>query len=191
MMKKFVSLTASAVALFVLSGTLIAAEPIKSGPQVGEKLTKPFEPLNVNGSAAGEKKCQFCANGSNPVAMVFARELNAPVKKLIKDIDAATVKNSDAKMGSFFVFCSDDEALEKQLKGCAEKSELKKTILTLDNKSGPEGYNIAPESDVTVVLYVGRVVKANYTFKKGQMTEKDVSKVIADLTKILPEKSEK
>jgi len=185
-MKKFVSLAASALALCVLTGTLVAADKVKSGPQVGEKVPGPFEPLNINGDNAGKKFCQFCINGQHPVAMVFARETTDPVKKLIKELDGATVKNGDAKMGSFFVFLSDDEGLEKSLKTIAEKCELKKTVLTLDNKAGPEGYKIAPESDVTVVLYVGRVVKANYTFKKGEMTEKDVAKVLADLPKILP-----
>jgi hypothetical protein len=42
---------------------------------------------------------------------------------------------------------------------------------------------------VTVVLYKARKVVANYAFKKGQMTDKDVEKVLADLPRILPEKS--
>ena len=42
--------------------------------------------------------------------------------------------------------------------------------------------------DVTVVLYTHRVVKANYAFKKGQMTEQDVEKIVTDVKKILPEK---
>ena len=47
---------------------------------------------------------------------------------------------------------------------------------------------VAAESDVTVVLYVGRVVKANYAFKKGKMTADDVNRIVGDLTKILPVK---
>jgi hypothetical protein len=176
----------SAVALLVLAGGLFAAEKLTSGPQVGKKVPGPFEPLNVNGEFAGQKKCQFCINGSNPVAMVFARECNPTVKKLIKEIDAATAKNGEAKMGSFFVFLSDDEGMEKKLTELAKKEDLKKCVLTLDNKNGPDGYEIAKDADVTVVLYTGRVVKANYAFKKGQMKDKDVEKVIADITKILP-----
>jgi hypothetical protein len=178
----------SALALVVLTGSLYAADALKSGPQVGEKVPGPFEPLNINGDNAGKKFCQFCINGQNPVAMVFARETSEPVQKLIKEIDAATVKNADAKMGSFFVFLSDDESMEKKLQELAKKDGLKKTVLTLDNKTGPDNYMIAKDADVTVVLYTGRVVKANYSFKKGQMKDKDVEKVISDLPKILPSK---
>src|SRR4051812_9930078 len=112
-MTRFV--TTSALALVVLTGSLIAADAVKSGPQVGEKVPGPFEPLNINGDNAGKKFCQFCINGQNPVAMVFARETSEPVTKLIKELDAATAKNGDAKMGSFFVFLSDDEAMQKKL----------------------------------------------------------------------------
>jgi hypothetical protein len=175
----------SALALVVLTGTLLAAEPLKSGPQVGEKVPGPFEPLNINGDNAGKKFCQYCINGQNPVAMVFARDVSEPVTKLIKEIDAATAKNSDEKMGSFFVFLSDDESMEKKLQSIAKKEDLKKTVLTLDNKTGPDNYKISKDAEVTVVLYKERKVIANYSFKKGQMKDKDVEKVIADLPKIL------
>jgi hypothetical protein len=177
--------TTSALALVVLAGGLFAAEKLKSGPQVGEKVPGPFEPLNINGDNAGKKFCQFCINGQNPVAMVFARETSEPVEKLIKELDAATVKNADAKMGSFFVFLNDDEAMQKKLESIAKKDDVKKTVLTLDNKTGPENYNIAKDADVTVVLYKERKVVANYSFAKGKMTDKDVEKILADLPKIL------
>ncbi len=175
----------SAFALVVLAGSLFAAEKLKSGPQVGEKVPGPFEPLNINGDNAGKKFCQYCINGQNPVAMVFTRSASEPVKKLVKELDAATVKNSDAKMGSFFVFLSDDEGMAKKLESMAKKDDLKKTVLTLDNQTGPENYNIAKDAEVTVVLYKDRKVVKNYTFKKGQMKDKDVAKVIADLPEIL------
>ncbi len=186
-MKTSLLLAASALALAVLVGTPSAAEPLKSGPQVGEKVPGPFEPLNINGDNAGKKFCQYCINGQNPVAMVFARDCNPTVKKLIKEIDAATVKNSDAKMGSFFVFLSDDEGMQKKLEGLAKSEGLKKTVLTLDNPPGPENYNIAKDAEVTVVLYKNRKVVSNYAFKKGQMSDKNVEQVIADLPKIVTE----
>ena len=43
-------------------------------------------------------------------------------------------------------------------------------------------------ADLTVVLYAGRVVKASYAFKKGKMTADDVTRIVSDLSKILPSK---
>ena len=124
--------------------------------------------------------------------MIFAREISDPLTSLVKKIDAATVKNNEKSMGSFVVFCSDDEALEKNLKKLAEKEKLEKIALTIDNPAGPDKYKIAKDADITVVLYVGQynkgAVKANYAFKKGEMKDKDIDKIVEDLAKILPEK---
>src|SRR5437764_9919256 len=98
--------------------------------------------------------------------MIFAREVSDPLTSLVKQIDAATAKNSKAKMGSFVVFMSEDEKLGDALKAMAEKNSIKKTVLTIDNPAGPKAYNVAKEADVTVVLYNNRKVVANYAFKK-------------------------
>jgi hypothetical protein len=123
--------------------------------------------------------------------MIFAREVSDSLTSLVKKIDAATVKNSDCKMGSFVVFMSDDEGLEKKLKNLAEKEKLTKTALTIDNPTGPSDYHIAKDADITVVLYRGSyskgVVKVNHAFKKGEMTGRDVDGIIRELAKILPD----
>ena len=121
--------------------------------------------------------------------MIFARDLSDPLASLAKKIDAATDKNSECKMGSFIVFLNDDESIDKKLKELADKEHLEKiSLATLSNKAGPEAYKIAKDADVTVVLYHKNKCEANYAFKKGELTEKDVDKIVEDLTKILPEK---
>jgi hypothetical protein len=120
--------------------------------------------------------------------MIFAREISEPLTSLVKKIDAAVAKNSKTRMGSFVVFCSDDEALKSKLEDLASKEKLEKVVLTIDNPAGPRNYKIAKDADVTVVLYSRHEVKANHAFKKGELKEKDVEKIVADLSKILPQK---
>jgi len=57
-----------------------------------------------------------------------------------------------------------------------------------EGAAGPDGYGLAAEADVTVILYTKRVVKANYAFKKGKMTTDDVTRILGDLSKIVPAK---
>jgi hypothetical protein len=175
------------LALALSATVALAADKaaVKSGPQVGEELAGPFHPLNVNGKKAGEKACLYCSNGSNPVAMVFARETSPALTALVKKLDAACAKNTSNKMGSFVVFCSSEEGLEAKLKKMAKDANLKNVVLTIDNPAGPDKYNVSKDADVTVVLYVDRTCKANYTFKKGEMKEKDAETVIKALPKIL------
>ncbi len=122
--------------------------------------------------------------------MIFAREVSDNLTSLVKKIDAATEKNRDARMGSFVVFCNDDEGLKKKLETLADKEKLKRTILTIDNPAGPEGYDIAKDADVTVLLYVGQKVKYNHAYKKGDLTEREVERILSEVPKILPEKKD-
>ena len=118
--------------------------------------------------------------------MVFAREASPALTKLIKKLDEATIKNKDAAMGSFVVFLNDADGLDKQLAEMAEKEKLEKTVLSIDNPAGPKAYKVAADADITVVLYVDHKVKANFAFKKGELKEGDIEKVVADVAKILP-----
>lgn len=56
-MKQRIAVGASLAAALLISSVL-AAEGLVSGPQLGKNATpKPFNPLHVNGSNAGEKVC--------------------------------------------------------------------------------------------------------------------------------------
>jgi hypothetical protein len=159
---------------------------LKSGPQVGENgRPQPFLPLNINGPTPNEKQCLVCRNGDNPVAMIFARDTNDTLVKLIKQLDGETVKNSDKKMGSFAVFCNDSEGLEAKLKDLAKKQNLKEFTLAIDTPTGPAPYNIAKDADVTVVLYTKSKVVANFAFKKGELKDADVQKILSNVSKIV------
>jgi hypothetical protein len=175
----------AAVALVV--GFAYAAE-LKSGPQTGEKVPGPFHPLNINGEKAGEKQCLYCINGANPVAVVFARTTtDTETAKLLKKIDDATAAHSKCDMGSFAVFMSDSDKAEADLKALVKNQGLKKLIVALDNPGGPEKYKISKDADVTVLLYTDHVVKANYAFKKGELTDAKIDEIVKDVSKILPE----
>lgn len=182
------------VAAFVASGLIaaitVAGEPaaIKSGPQVGKEVPGPFHPLNVTGANAGKKHCLYCENGGNPVAVIFARNVSQPLTTLIKKIDEATDKNKKSDMGSFVVFLSSNEELGKQLEGIAKKESIKHTVLSIDNPAGPEEYAVAKDADVTVLLYSDFTVRANHSFRKGQLNEKAISQIVADVAKIVPAK---
>lgn len=50
--------TTSALAVVLALGSAIAADGVKSGPQVGDKIPGPFDVLNLSGPQAGKKNCQ-------------------------------------------------------------------------------------------------------------------------------------
>ena len=119
--------------------------------------------------------------------MIFAREISGPLTSLVKKIDEATAKNSSCRMGSFVVFLGDTE--KSKLEDLSKKESLQQTVVTqMDAPSGPPSYKVAKDAEVTVVLYNKRKVAANFTFGKGQLSDKDVDKIVEALPKILPDK---
>jgi hypothetical protein len=182
MLNRLSGLTALLAVALVLS--VASAGELKSGPQIGAEVHG-FHPLNCTGDHAGEKHCLICQNGANPVAIIFARRVTPELTNLIRQIDQATDKNKERRMGSFVVFLSESDNLETKLKELAKKEKIQHSILTIDNPEGPENYNIAQEAEVTVVLYAKLTVKANHAFKRGDLNNKAIEAIVADLSKVL------
>src|SRR5262245_54667377 len=119
--------------------------------------------------------------------MIFAREISDPLTSLVKKLDAAVAKNS-GQMGSFVVFCTDDEGLKSKLEDLAKNEKIDKCVLTIDHPAGPRGYKVAKDADITVVFYKAHEVKVNHAYKKGEFKQEDVDKIVGELSKILPAK---
>jgi hypothetical protein len=177
----------SAIYLAQIKLPLESAEKVgvRSGIQPGEPIATIFEPLNVTGPFAGELYCLVCENGANPVAMIFARELSEPLTRLITKVDAATTANRDREMGSFVVFLNNGEELPERLKDLGQKKSLRHIVLATYDPAGPDGFQVNPEADVTVVLYQDHLVKANHAFRKGELSDGAIDKILDDLPKIL------
>jgi hypothetical protein len=184
MSNRLVGLMAVVAVAFVLS--LASAGEPKSGPQVGEAVPGPLHPLNLTGEHAGEKYCLYCQHGHSPVIAIFARQVTPKLTRLIKRIDEATAKNKERQMGSYAVFLSDSETLQTELKELAAKEKIENCVLAVDEPEGPKAYRIAPEAEVTVVLYTELTVKANHAFRRGEFNDKAADAIVADLAKILP-----
>lgn len=187
MLKSLKSHLLLVVAVLALASSQ-AAEPLKSSIQPGEKIATIFEPLNITGPHAGEPHCLVCENGRSPVAMLFARDLDDRLLKLLVKIDAATEKHQKEGMGSFVVFLNEDAELPKRLEDAAKTHKFKHLVLSTFEPAGPEGFDVAKEAAVTVVLYSEHVVRANHAYRQGELTEKEIEKVLGNIPKILDTK---
>ncbi len=177
---------AFALALFLTVGAALAADPLASGPQAGEKVPGPFKPLNATGPDAGKEECLYCKHGSKPMVMVFARELSPGVVALIKKLDAATAAKSEAGLASCVIVLSDTKDLAPALAKWAGAEKIANTVLATYAPAGPAKYALAPDAVVTVLLYTKQTVKSNHKFRAGELKDAGVEAILADLAKILP-----
>jgi hypothetical protein len=168
----------------LVSASALGAEPVKSGPQTGQRVPGAFEPLNITGPDAGKKSCLFCRNGTNPVVMIFARDTSPELAELLQRVDAANIAHASDSMGSCAIFCTSEEVGGK-LGQLARQCNLTNTILATCEAGGPARYKLAPEAEVTVLVYTNCVVKANHSFRKGELTHDGIDKILADLPLIL------
>ena len=117
--------------------------------------------------------------------MIFAREATPQLISLLKRVDAATAAHADHSLGSCAIFCNDADALPAHLAQLVERNNLKHITLATFAASGPTRYNIAPDAAVTVLLYTRGTVKANHSFKYGDLSNTNIETILTDLPLIL------
>jgi hypothetical protein len=173
---------------------VVAAEgDLQSGPQEGAGLPGPFNPYNVTNAdmpgLAGTRSDYTEQYGSDPVVLIFAREVSGPLVTLAKKLDAQVAKNKSARLRAVVVVLSEDEGTEAKLKELSRKEGIRNVSLALLEPAGPKRprhYKLSPAADVTVVLYRKRRVAANHAFKKGELDEKAIGAVLRDVPRIVP-----
>jgi len=99
---------------------------------------------------------------------------------LVKAVDSAIA--DDKKLKCFVVYVnSDGAAAAAELEKLATSAGVKKVPLTVfTDPKGPEGYDIAKEADVTIMMWSGAKVKVNHAFAKGGLTEEQAAKVASE-----------
>jgi hypothetical protein len=119
------------------------------------------------------------------VVCVFARKTSEPLASLVKKIDEKIGENG--KLKAFVVVLTErtDTTTAEQLRKLAEDAGIKNVPLTLhQDPVGPSDYEIARDADITVLLWKGTKVKANHAYK-GELTDKEIGAIVADIPKIL------
>ena len=115
---------------------------------------------------------------------VFARKTSEPLTSLVKQIDKKIGENK--KLKSFVVLLTDkgDKSAE-DLRKLAMDAGIKNVPLTLhQDLGGPGDYEISKKADVTVLMWHRHSVKVNHAFS-GELTEKDIDAIVADIPKAL------
>ena len=120
--------------------------------------------------------------------MIFARESDAALARLVKQIDAMVAKHADAEMAAFVNFIGDDrEKLQARVKKFASKNNVKNVALVVpvENENGPPNFKINADAGTTVMMYRGLEVKANRAIPAGNLNKKAIRAILNDTAKIL------
>ena len=196
-------MVATGLTAVLLAVPVVAAELLQPGYKVGEPLQLFVNEYRVTGPKPGEGADLVCSYGRRPVVMVYCREISAPVARFIKKLDEATGAHQEESLGSYVVLISNTQDREADLKSLADKEKIQRTLLALvvinetALKKGPEWRTrglqrlqdkFAAEAEITIVLASEQRVRASFAFRKGELKDNDIDRILADLPKILPKK---
>jgi hypothetical protein len=110
--------------------------------------------------------------------MIFAREVSDPLTSLVKQVDTAAGELSGQNTDVFVIFCSDDAKLEAKLKDLVEKGGIVNSAVSMTKPAGPPGFKVPNDADATVVIFSNRVAQAAFTYKKEDLTPREVARVL-------------
>ena len=178
-MKRLLTLSAAVLLSSVVAN---AGEELEIGAVVREFYVK-----DVTGPAAGNELCYRCRYGNRPVVSIFTREITDELATLIKEVDEVVGQNSDHDLAAFVVLLSDDAAAhEDSLKALAEEHGITNVPLTtFDDETGPRGYKLTRDAEVTVMMWVDGELAVNETFNSDDLSEETIAGVVQSTGKIL------
>jgi hypothetical protein len=163
-----------------------ADDPCKSGPAPGERYG-PYSFLIATGPKRGTAHCYVCETGDKPAVLVFARQPDGPLGKLLVQLDQALTAHHAAGLGGWVTFLSDDQpALEPKLVDWSRQLGLKALPLgVFEDADGPPRYRLSRDAAVTVLLVKGGKVTANHAFRAGELTDERAKAVLGGVSALV------
>jgi hypothetical protein len=163
--------------------------PLRSGPQVAPRLPGTFHPIVVSHaevpSRAGKRNDFVEQYGADPVVMIFARQMSAPFAGFVKKLDEEAGKRKSDRLKGVVVMLTDEAAVEANLRKLAQEEGIRHISLAVMGPDGPRGWQLAPEADLTAVVYRRYQVETNLAFRAGEWNEKTIDKVIVGISRLL------
>jgi hypothetical protein len=162
------------------------AETCRSGLEPGQR-PGPYAAVISTGPQRGQSYCYICDTGDRPAVVIFARSLSDALGKLCQQLDQAVTEHKKAELRAWVSFLSDDQIhLDPRVVQWSKKFALRSIPLGIfEDTGGPPSYRLAPEADLTVLLFVKQKVVANFAFRKGELTPEKLAGVMKTLPRIL------
>lgn len=166
------------MALVVLVVSPSAAADFTSGPQIGATVPGQFEPLNLTGPDAGDECCLYCKFGNAPVVMIFTPKATAELGRMVRAVEK-TAAGQKGEFGACVVVTDTSPATRKALAKLADDANLKHVVLSVIDPTKVKDYELNAAAGMTVLLYSKKVVRENFAFRPGEVTDTVVSRVAA------------
>ena len=187
-------LLASVCCLSLLASGAAAEDPLPApfpdGVSLGHRLCETI----VNGPGAGKQRSLICDLAGRPAALIYVRDLDPAVEKLLKKLDANAQWGKEQKMGLACVLLSMKDDDKKKLEDLDARLKLQRTTLAMHGPlddgiyfgTNPRGHRLPADAAVTVVVFQKLKVQSSFAFRKGELTDEKITILGNALTRLLP-----
>ena len=125
---------------------------------------------------------------SHTAAVVFARTTSDQLGKLLTKLEAAGAKNADSGYKVWMTQLAEKANLDA-LAQWAQKQGLKTVpVGAFEDADGPPSYKLHKDADVTVMLFTKQKVVANFAFRAGELTDKQIDEVVKTVPQLFEKK---
>jgi hypothetical protein len=158
-----------------------AADPVFSGPQLGEKTTG-FKVIEIGGSADGRERDPIQENAGAPTVLVFIHVVERSLLPLLRVIDQYGAERKDRIKTEVIFLMPDRLAGEQRVRAVNGSLKLRARVgLSPDGAEGPGNFGLNKECMLTIVMAKENVVTANFALVQPGIA--DAAKVIGALAK--------
>ena len=173
----------------LIAAPVDAAGPCASGLAPGQR-PGPYSSLVAVGTQRGKAQCFICETEDRPAVIVFARQLNDPLAKLVRQLDKALVDHKKAELRAWVTFLHDDQAAYDPLVvDWAKKQSVRSVPLAVfEDLDGPPSYKLSRDAEVTVLLSIKQKVVRNFAFRSGELTEARIAEIAKALGEMIEKK---
>jgi hypothetical protein len=156
--------------------------PCVSGPKTGQR-PGPYSSIVVTGEHRGQSHCFICETADRPAVIIFARNLSAPLGKLVSRLDGLLLDKKNADLAGWVTLLAADEAAANaRVVEWSKKYALRAVPLgVFEDTVGPPVYRLHKDADVTVLLCVNQKVQRNFAFRAGELTNDRIDEIIKEV----------
>ena len=179
-----------AMLVILCSPAAFAADPCVSGVAVGQR-PGPYSFLVATGPERGKQTCYICEQASKPAVVIFTRSLNDSVGKLLAKLDGEMPTRKETGFKVWLTQLADKADLEALAKWSKSQGIKNAPVGAFEDVDGPPSYKLSADAEVTILFFVKEKVVANFAFRPGELTEKQIPVVLKALPGLFADKAPK
>lgn len=158
-----------------------------SGPQPGRKYG-PYTFLLATGAHRGTSHCYVCETGNDPAIIILARSTSVPLGKFLNQLEKLLDKPAKPELRAWVTFVGMDQPRqEPDIITWSKQTGIRKIPVGIfEASSGPPGYKLHADADLTILLVRNGKVVHNFAIPAGKFSEsqsKDILSRIPDIMK--------